>query len=315
MKQRAKYIAPQLLGTPTRKSDDNVLYFGRNQGSFAVTIQGKWAGSCYDYDTNQSYDLIDVIQQRHGCSFLKAIEIAEDLIGSQKPDDDPQPPRQPVKWVKEAEEKRAEALRIWNEAGPLFSTPLVEQYYVEHRKVPIQSLRKFDHVLRWSPRECAIVALVTNIETGNPQAILRTFLSTIDGHNIGRKYLGPVDGGVIRVCADVADCLTIGEGIENVMAGMILGYRPGWACGSAGGLSNFPIIERIRHLTILVDRDKPNYRQHKGGAGQKAVVTCAERWKAAGKRVTAIMPKTFGDDMNNILIKGRDRNELREIEF
>jgi putative DNA primase/helicase len=307
LKQQAGYVARSLLGIPTKRSDENELYFGSKKGSLKVTVRGQWAGRCYEYATNESFDLLSLIQRSHGCGFLQAVEIAEDLIGNKRPDD-PEPPRQQVSWVRDAEQKRVEALRIWDEAKPLLSSPLVEQYYVEHRKIPIRGLGKFDHVLRWSPSECAVVALVTDIETGAPQAIHRTFLSTIDGNKIGRKYLAPVGGGVIRLCHDVSitDRLCIGEGVETCLAGMVLGLVPMWATGSAGSLATFPVLNEIHELTILADMDEQF-------TGQNAAVTCGTTWTKAGKTVF-VAHNSIGD-ANDVLIKRGDlSNDLYKTE-
>jgi hypothetical protein len=78
-----------------------------------------------------------------------------------------------------------------------------------------------------------MVALLRDIITDAPRAIQRTALSG-DGGKIGRRTLGPKAGAAIKLSADVevADRLTIGEGLETTLAGMMLGYAPAWKAPS-----------------------------------------------------------------------------------
>ena len=85
--------------------------------------------------------------------------------------------------------------------------------------------------------------------------------------------------------------LAIGEGIETVMQGRQLGFRPGWALGSAGGIKAFPVLGGIECLTIHAERDDTNAR---------AVETCAARWHRAGREVVIIEPRS-GSDLNDAM--------------
>jgi hypothetical protein len=327
-------MARSLLGKPAKSTPDR-LDFGSKKGSLAITIRGDLAGQGYDFATNEKVSLLDIIAQRNGLKlegdeFWRVIEIAEDMLGLQHIDPRlPQPPRQRTKFDKRPPLTVVEtepiqqgptsediedavihnhlvALRIWNEAKPLMSSPPVERFYKRHRKIPIRHLGNLDHVLRWSPDECAIIALVTDIETDEPLGILRTYLSTITADRIERMALGPCEGGVIRLSPDnhLNGGLVVGEGVETCLAAMVMGYVPCWAAGSAGRLSNFPVVAGVGELTILVDRDE-------GGTGQRAAIECANRWKDAGRKVNFVMTDCMGD-INDILIK--KRGEIQEYE-
>ena len=104
-------------------------------------------------------------------------------------------------------------------------------------------------VLRWHPRIGAMLALFRNIQTGEPQAISRTFLDR-EGRKIERKFLGPVAGAAIML--DSFDLVTtglhVGEGVETCMAARQLGLRPCWALGSRGRRRGFPDTGRRRML-------------------------------------------------------------------
>jgi putative DNA primase/helicase len=114
--------------------------------------------------------------------------------------------------------------------------------------------------------------------------------------------LGPTAGCVLRLWPDelVTLGLVIGEGLETVLAaatriehrGTLL--QPAWAVGDAGHLAKFPVLAGIEALTILVDHDE---------AGQRAARECRERWLAAGREVTALIPNGLGQDFNDIVQK------------
>jgi hypothetical protein len=86
--------------------------------------------------------------------------------------------------------------------------------------------------------------------------------------------------------------LAIGEGVETCMAARQLGLRPAWALGSTGSIAGFPIIDGIKHLTILGEM---------GEASRTAIGFCSPRWRRAGKRVCIAMPE-IGSDLNDELM-------------
>jgi len=159
-------------------------------------------------------------------------------------------------------------------------------------------------VLRFHPscpydrgvRQPCMIALLRDIHSNQASAIQRTAL-TPNGEKIGRRTLGPKSRCAIKLSADadVADHLTIGEGCETVLAGMLLGYRPAWAVGDAGELAAFPILPGIESITVLVDHDKNE-------TGQRAALECSRRWTSAGREVFRFMPRRTGDDVNDLLV-------------
>jgi putative DNA primase/helicase len=148
-----------------------------------------------------------------------------------------------------------------------------------------------------------MVALVTDIRTGKPQAIHRTALD-LAGHKIkvdGEERLskGPTKGGCIRLTLDenVETFLGIGEGIETALSLQSLpefGASPTWSCIHAKNIENFPVLSGIECLWIAVDHDD---------AGIIASEKCAERWHAAGREVLRLQPEKHKNDLND-WIKG-----------
>jgi len=144
-------------------------------------------------------------------------------------------------------------------------------------------------------RHPCIVALYRDIKTNEPRAIHRTAL-TPDGRKIGRKALGPKAGCAIKLTLDedVTEGLTIAEGIETVLAGMALNFRPAWALGDAGSIAKFPVLSGIKCLTILVDNDA-------SGTGQSCAIECSRRWTGMGREVFRVVPTAVGQDMADII--------------
>jgi putative DNA primase/helicase len=107
--------------------------------------------------------------------------------------------------------------------------------------------------------------------------------------------LGPKREGVIRLSPSISTELTIGEGIETCLAGMMLGSGATWSVLDAGGITGFPVLHDVTCLTVLVDHDE-------SGTGQRAAAVCRDRWLGAGKRVRLAMPELLGRDFNDLLL-------------
>jgi hypothetical protein len=165
-----------------------------------------------------------------------------------------------------------------------------------------------DGVLRWHP-QCpweqathgCMIALFTDVVTGEPKAIHRTAVSPA-GEKIDRKTLGPISGCIIRLWPDeaVIEGLVIGEGIETTLsAATNIEHRgtylqPAWATGFDGNMAGLPLIAGVDCLTLLVDHDISQ-------AGERAAAKCSERWTAAGREVIRLVPRQTGADFNDIV--------------
>jgi putative DNA primase/helicase len=143
----------------------------------------------------------------------------------------------------------------------------------------------------------AMVCLMRNIVTDEPQAIHRTALS-LDGTAIKRNgktfrmSLGPTSGGAIKLDldADVTQGLCVGEGVETCLSGRQMGYRPVWAVG-LGGITKFPVLPGIDGLTIFGERDEKEQNE-------KAIQKCAGRWLEARVETLTAWPLA-GNDLND----------------
>jgi putative DNA primase/helicase len=141
----------------------------------------------------------------------------------------------------------------------------------------------------------AMVCLVRNIVSNEPQAIHRTALSP-DGNAIKRDgktfrmSLGTIAGGAIKIDPDedVTQRLCIGEGVETCLSGRQMGLQPVWSAVSTSGVENFPLLAGVDGLNIFKEHDA-------GRQSAKVVETCARRWYEAGRNVIIVEPDTAKD--------------------
>jgi putative DNA primase/helicase len=189
------------------------------------------------------------------------------------------------------------ARKIWRESVSIHGS--LAETYLASRSLVLNPDEDWHRVLRFHPacpfgadRAPAMVALMRDILTDEPRAIQRTQL-TPGGEKIGRLMLGPAKGAAIKIDpdADVTQGLCIGEGLETCLSGRIMGLKPVWALGSAGAVSNFPLLPGIEGLHIFLENDEAN---------QRAAQLCGDRWLDAGSTVMAAAPAN-GNDLNDEL--------------
>ena len=189
-------------------------------------------------------------------------------------------------------ERIAAALRLWDESED--PRGAVCEFYLNGRALDLGDDIAVD-VLRWHPGISALISLFRNIETDEPQAVSRTFIS-YDGRKLSRKFLGPVGGAAIKFDHVDGSNLAIGEGIETCLAARQFNGVPVWALGSCGAIASFLILPGIKTLSILRERDE-------NGANDRASAVCAARWRAAGREVIDVWPSHDCNDMADELIQ------------
>jgi putative DNA primase/helicase len=197
---------------------------------------------------------------------------------------------------------RRRARALWQESIPIVGT-LAENYLAKRGVLNVCG-NTDPTVLQFHPscpyagsRYPCLLALMTDVRTNEPRAILRTAL-TKTGEKIGRMALGAKASAAIKLTADpdVTLGLAVGEGLETVLSAMQLGFSPAWALSDAGNLRRFPVLSGIECLIIIVDNDE-------SGTGQRAAHECSSRWTSAGREVFRIIPDRRGDDMNDIVAR------------
>jgi hypothetical protein len=201
------------------------------------------------------------------------------------------------------------ALWVWKESEDPRPNSRVIRYLENHRGVALPDCAANtavrSHVrcrFRWEVVH-AMVCLVRNIATDQPQAIHRTALSWHDrNYSVGgdkRLALGPTSGGAIKFTPHemVGEELGVAEGVETALSLLLLDHGPGavWSLLNAGNLAGFPVLAGVRRLVIAVDYDP---------AGERAAEACAARWTKAGKEVVLHRATTPGEDLNDVIRKG-----------
>jgi hypothetical protein len=255
-------------------------------------------------------DVIELVRHLDGIGFAEAVEM---LIGER-----PEPPSKPSKASKDERtldgldaldalpsskpggdvHRQAWALSLWTAAQPITGT-IAETYLTKTRRLILPDDMS-PRALRFHPA-CpfgtgtltpCLLALFRDIRTDEPRAIHRTSL-TPDARKIDRKMLGPTRGAAIKISddADVTMGIVVGEGIESTIAGMMRGFGPAWALGSAGAIGAFPVLAGIDAVTVLGEPDVAN---------STAFNACAERWLAAEREAYRVTPAA--GDFNDTLM-------------
>ena len=232
-------------------------------------------------------DVFDWIMQTQRLTFPEAVaQLGGAVIGSANRE--PRPVANPPADDTPARNQDL-AWRIWNEASDPSETIVAK--YLQHRGVRLPN----EPVIRFHPR-CprtggalpAMIALMTDVVTGDPCGVHRTFLAP-DGSGKAavdkpKMMLGPA--GVIRLDEPIGEGLGVAEGIETTLSIIqTIGWRPVWAAGSRGGIEGFPVLPG-HCLTIFADSDLP---------GLTAARSCAARWAAADREVWIQVPPPGAD--------------------
>jgi putative DNA primase/helicase len=236
-------------------------------------------------------DIIDLVMHLDRVDFQQAVA---GLAGGKQSIPAPRPA------AIAADDSLRRAMRRWGEAAPIGGT-VAERYLIETRGLTLPP-DVSPRVLRFHPacpfgesvRHPCLLALYRDIATDAPRAVMRTAL-TPDARKINRMALGPVGDAAVKLSdnADLSMGLVIGEGLETTLAGMVFGFAPAWALGSAGEIAKFPVLSGIEALTVLAETED-------AGANKRAFQACFGRWKAAGREVWRVT-SLIGGDLNDAL--------------
>ncbi len=275
LERQTEEVAVALLGEPSRRLCREFRW--GQHGSMWLGCAGEKRGRWYDHELGEGGDLLDLIVHEHGVTLGEAIQIAKEMLGGAcrdvKPAYQPRPHHDD-----DVAHRTVAALRIWRGSVPLKGT-LGERYFIGQRKLAIDDL-PLDHALRWNSQAGAVIALMTDAETGEPVGVHRTFLDSA-GVKRERKMLG--QQGVVRLSPEdaVSTGLGIAEGIEDALAVLLSGWSPVWAATSAGALARLPVLGGIETLTLFADADEP---------GLQAASACCDSWRRADREAMITPP-------------------------
>lgn len=292
----------RLLGEPNRALSRGVRWRYGTRGSLSIDVgRGLWC----DFETGEGGGLLKLVQRVRGGSlaeaarWLKAGDCAPRVRPRAARRLAPEPPRPCGDWA-----------RLWREAQPAEGSPV--EAYLQRRGLCLPAGAR--EVLRYHPecpfraeRRPAMVALVRNAVTGQPQGVHRTPLTQAgerargpDGAKLPKMVLGTAGGGVVMLSPDeaVETGLAVTEGIETGLAALRWQpWLPVWVALCAGGLARFPILPGIEFLRAYADNDAP---------GLEAARTLCQRYAEAGRHAQLIRPKAEGADLAD-LVQARPR--------
>jgi putative DNA primase/helicase len=265
----------------------------RNEGSCVIHLRGPRAGWGYDHATGECAGPIDLIHHATGLTNVGLFEEAARRASL----DHPAPPRSTAS-VKA--DQSHEVARILAACVPLAGS--VAEVYLHSRGLRDPGspdllfnpdLADFETRRGWP----GMVARVRD-GAGKPTGgIHRTYLFDNGSGKAppGKKMLGPVAGGSVRLSAVGEDGhLGIAEGIETALAAQTIFGLPTWAALSADGLRRWQWQPSIKRVTIFADA---------GDAGMQAAAALSERLNSAGIANTIVSP-LHDDDFNDDLRRG-----------
>jgi putative DNA primase/helicase len=300
--ERAEALVMDLL--PNGRRDGAEWRIGSTLGepgnSLSVRLIGKKSGVWADFATGQNGDALDLVREVLGVDMPAAMRWACHWLGiepggapvARRPALPPKvkPIPNPGAWRK-----------TWQAGRPIAGT-LAELYLAARRL----SFGDPDGcVLRFHPRAArlmgderlehhpAMLALLSDVMTGEPCGIVKTFLRPDGGDRLrdpkGKTTSGRQTGAAMMLSthAEPTYGLVACEGCETGIALHMAGLRPVWACGGASVLRSMPPLAGIQCLTVAADADAP---------GRAAATALAESWLLAGKEVATIEPPVAGAD-------------------
>jgi hypothetical protein len=203
------------------------------------------------------------------------------------------------KSAERREEDEWQARQLFDAAVPIAGT-MAAHYLRHHRCIEILP-PTVDEVLRFYP-QCpfgrsympGLLALLRSVVDGHACGVQRTPINRELGKVHSPWTMGTLGHAAVMLWpVPVAGRLTVGEGLETVLAAVQLmpTLAPAWALCAANNLGNFPTLDAVTELHIIVDNDD---------VGKRKAMQCAARYRGSGKRVYTHTPKQH-KDFNDIL--------------
>lgn len=294
-------VARALLGEPVQALSTATQWRYGRRGSLAIDVKrGLWC----DHEAGTGGGVIALIQRQRGGDMAAALRWLASGPGAIAL------PEQPCETRRAGVDDRQRirgALAIWQSACSPADTPV--QAYLASRRLSLDLLGNApgDRV-RFAPacpfgsgvRHPAMLALLTDMATGEPVGIRRTALTLAGqracdaaGAKLPHKVLGRAGGAVARLAGATVAPAALGlcEGLETGLSVMAATGATVWACLSAGTLAKVSPLAGVERLTIYADHDP---------SGLHAAHETARRWAAAGRLVTVETPSRVGADFNDI---------------
>lgn len=318
-------LAPELL--PHGKKDGAEWRVGSLAGepgqSLAVRLTGARRGLWCDFSSGERGDALDLVA---ACLFSHnrkdAMAWASTWLGLANNAPHAPVQRPPVQEKlnspeldKEAQQRRAKARRLWQDAAPgIAGTPV--ETYLSGRGIDLRLLGRAPGALRFHPSVwCAevqrplpaMLAAIAN-PAGRMIACHRTWLQQQPSGEwvkanlrAPKKVIGSFTGGAIRLArgasgkalgmADEGSSVVITEGIETGLAVALSCPEHRVLAGiSLSNIGNVGLPPQITSVTIAGDNDGPHNL-----AAQKALAAACQKFAQQGREVRLALPEILGD--------------------
>jgi len=275
----------------------------RNEGSCVIHLRGPRAGWGYDHATGECAGPIDLIYHSTGLTNAALFEEAARRAHLDRP-------AHPRSTAPAKADHSHEIARIL--AGCIALAGSIAEVYLQSRGLRDPGshdllfnpdLSDFETRRGWP----GMVARIRN-GAGEPTGGIHRAYLLDDGSGKappGKKMLGPVAGGSVRLSSIGADGhLGVAEGIETALAATTIFGIPTWAALSADGLRRWQWPDGISCVTIFADA---------GEAGMQAAAVLADRLNVAGI-ANAIVSPLHGDDFNDDLRHGATASDYQRAE-
>ena len=226
----AREVATSILGEPNQKlSNANNLRFG-SKGSMSVNIAGKHQGKFHNFETGESGNMIQLIQNELGLGFKEALEYGQRMVGGALLHLQVQAKAKSKPIVDNQSSKTAKwAARIIDAAQSIKGT-LAERYLKEHRqinKVSGKNLKFHPKVFVGKDEQTgksayapALVAIARDIN-GKDLSAQVTYLDKETANklntDIQKRTLGKISGKAVTLSGskDTHNISFIAEGVET----------------------------------------------------------------------------------------------------
>ncbi|MFT8731639.1 MAG: toprim domain-containing protein [Acetobacter fabarum] len=323
-------LAPELL--PHGKKDGAEWRVGSLAGepgqSLAVRLTGARRGLWCDFSSGERGDSLDLVASvLFNGDRRSAMAWTGTWLGLSNNAPHAPVQRPPVQEKlnspeldREAQQRRAKARRLWQDAAPGIAGSPVE-HYLQGRGIDLRLLGRAPGALRFHPTVwCAEVqrplpAMLGAIcgPTGKMAAVHRTWLAQAPSGAWGKaelanakKVLGSFAGGCIRLwrgasgaalgMAPDGDVTILAEGIETALSCAIA--CPEYRVLASVSLSNMAAVklpDTITEIIVAADNDAGN------PAARKALKAALHQFAQQGRTVRLAVPEIQGQDWNNVL--------------
>ncbi len=295
---------------PRGQRRGGIWYAGNIAGepgtSLHVTLTGRWRGGWRDWASDESGDVLDLVQAVRGFATRdEAVDWAIDWLAHYPSGPNDIASDRPAYGTTESTDEQRRhvevAHRIWCDAHPAIGTPV--ERYLRTRGITINvppSIRYAPSLWHGPTRSCfpAMIAGVQDVD-GNVIGVHRTYLAP-DGCGKApvspeKMMLGRCTGGAVRL-GPPGPLLAVAEGIETAISiAQACPHLRVWAALSTSGLRTLILPPGVDEVILCPDGDEP---------GEQAARIAAKGFLYDGFKVQIARPPE-GADFNDILVDSR----------